>query len=219
MKRKRKNKKPDRRKIITAVIFFLIGCCFFIYPFALEAYQDYRQEKMLNEWRKGLLLVENIPLEKTADEIADETGGYTSEEITSQDSDMEIVGILKIDGIELMQPIIRGAADSNLNYSVTTLEPTGVPGEIGNFTVVGHNSRTFGRHFNRLQEVKEGDIVTVILADKSLSFTVDSIQVIEPEDMWILDGDGINSRITLITCYYGEDGTTKRLAVKGIHKE
>lgn len=199
----------NNKKFIISAVLFIAGICLIAFPFLKESYQDYKQQKIMNEWRQGLLQVEDLA-EGTDSAVK-------KEEQEAAEGERQVAGILEIDSIDLMQPVLKGSTKSNLNYSVSTLEPTGVPGEIGNFVITGHNSRTFGRHFNRLHEVKEGDIVKIILQNQTISYEIDSIQVIEAEDIWIAESDEENSRITLITCYYAEDGTTKRLAVQG-HK-
>lgn len=197
--------RKNNGKYVLAAVFLLLGAGFLAFPFVREAYQNQKQQEMLNQWWTGLLQLE-VPVGEASAALEAEAA-----------EEREVVGILEIAAIDLSQPILKGATKANLSYSLATLEPTDVPGEIGNFVVTGHNSRTYGRHFNRLHEVKTGDIVEVVLRDRTVSFVVDSIQVIEDKDIWIADSDKETSRITLITCYYAEDRTTKRLAVQG-HK-
>lgn len=123
-------------------------------------------------------------------------------------------GVLSIEAIDLVMPILTGATRQNLHLSIASIEGTAKAGQPGNYGIAGHRSRTRGRNFNRLGEVREGDVLQVETADGSYHYAVDEILLVLPEDTWVLAGDGASRRITLVTCDPMID-PTHRLIVKG----
>lgn len=197
------------KKIYLGIGCILLGICVILVPFVKESGEDQRQQKILTQWRQETSRIEN----------REETYGIegNAENGTGIGENLEdVVGILRIPAIELENPVLKGATRQNLNLSVATVEPTGTPGEDGNFSIAGHNSRTYGRHFNRLAELKNGDELFVDTRAGNYAYMVTDVYVVEEEDVWVL-GDTIEgAEITLITCHYPKEGKTQRLIVKGI---
>jgi len=125
-----------------------------------------------------------------------------------------IEGILKIEKIDLELPILSGATKSNLEISVSSINNTGKPGEIGNYSIAGHRSHTYGRHFNRLGEIEKGDIIEVVTGDAAYTYKVYDIFTVDPGEIWVLRPDGNHKEITLITCE-PMINPTRRLIVRG----
>lgn len=197
------------KKIYLGIGCILFGICVMRVPFIKESGEDQKQQKMLTQWQQEMS--QTASGEDTSG-IESNTGKGTD---TGKDLE-EVVGILRIPAIELESPVLKGATEQNLNLSAATVEPTAAPGADGNFAVAGHNSRTYGRHFNRLAELKNGDELFVDTRTGHYAYTVTDIYVVEAEDVWVL-GDTIDGgEITLITCHYPEEGKTQRLIVKGI---
>ena len=73
----------------------------------------------------------------------------------------EVDGILKIDSINLELPIFSEMTDSNLKISCTRVPASPPPGRGVNYCIMGHRMSTYGKIFNRLNEVKIKDIITV----------------------------------------------------------
>lgn len=191
-----------------------IGCILFgigvmLVPFVKESGEDQRRQKILTQWRQEMGQIKNGK-ETPRIESNTEKGTDTGENLE------EVVGILSIPAIEFESPVLKGATRQNLNLSIATVEPTAEPGADGNFAIAGHNSRTYGRHFNRLSELKSGDELLVETREGNYTYTVTDVYVVEAEDVWVL-GDTIHgAEITLITCHYPKEGRTQRLIVKGI---
>lgn len=194
-----------KKKYIGAACI-LVGIVLAAFPFLKETYADYRQQEILEEWKQGVAAIET-----DREEIKKETP-VPKEYGESED----VVGILKIPSIALEQPVLKGAAEQNLNLSLATIEPTGKPGAEGNIAIAGHNSRTYGRHFNRLAEVSPGDEIILEAGGVRCTYQVTDRFVVEAEDVWVLEDTLEGAEITLVTCYYPENGKTQRLIVKGL---
>ncbi len=123
-------------------------------------------------------------------------------------------GILGIEGIDLELPVIKGVTNSNLRISVASFTNGGAPGGWGNYSIAGHRNRQYGRNFNRLNEVEEGDIVTMTTKTDRYEYTVVEKLFVDPDAVWVLDGEPDVKEITLITCH-PMGNPTGRLIIKG----
>lgn len=125
----------------------------------------------------------------------------------------EIIGILKIPKLNLKVAIGEGSANESMRYTVGHFTDTAKPGAQGNFAVIGHRSYRYGQFFNRLDELKKGDLLEVKSGKHTYTYKVTESLVVEPEDTWILD-DTADATITLVTCTPVRIAT-HRLVIKG----
>ena len=123
-------------------------------------------------------------------------------------------GILLIDKINLKIPILTNATQANMKVSVASITNTGRPGAVGNYAIAGHRNLTYGKNFNRLDEVDIGDLITVDTGTKQYVYKVGEKLYVLPEEVWVLNGNGKDREITLITCHPMEN-PTHRIAIKG----
>ena len=124
-------------------------------------------------------------------------------------------GILTIDKIKLRLPILTGATKENLDLSPSSIEHTGTPGETGNYCIAGHRSHTYGRNFNRLNELESGDVIGMQAGGQSYRYVITGKFLVKPEETWVLyKTSGRDKEITLITCE-PMINPTHRLIVKG----
>ena len=114
---------------------------------------------------------------------------------------VQAIGQIKIPVINLNMPIAEGATKYNLRVAISRYSNGAGLGQPGQCVLFGHRMYTYGRHFNRLDEVKAGD--QIILEDKVNRYTyeVDLIETILPEDLiFHLNDQFEESRILLVTC-------------------
>lgn len=111
------------------------------------------------------------------------------------------IGVLMIPKIDVKMIIMNGTDDATLSVAVGRLTETDYFDEVGNCVLAGHRSYTFGKYLNRLNELKEGDKITVYLKDKILNYTVYKSHIIEPTDFSILEGNGTDKILTVFTCH------------------
>ena len=89
-----------------------------------------------------------------------------------------------------------------------------IGGEGNNPILTGHRGLPQAELFTRLDEIKKGNIIYIHVLNKHLSYEVDTIKVIKPEDVGTLRAVKGKDMITLITCTpYGIN--THRLIVQG----
>lgn len=229
------------KKMYLGIGSIIFGIGVMLVPFVKEAGEDQRQQKIMMQWwqemrqseggEETLKIESNVEndvesnaesnigniAESNVGSNAENDAGTNAEKATGIGENLDdVVGILRIPAIGLENPVLKGSTKQNLNLSVATVEPTGTPGVDGNFVIAGHNSRTYGRHFNRLAELKNGDELFVDTEGGNYAYMVTDVYVVEAEDVWVLDDTIDGAEITLITCYYPKEGKPQRLVVKGI---
>lgn len=86
-------------------------------------------------------------------------------------------------------------------------EGTAMPGGLGNFALAGHRV-TYGKPFNRIEELQTGDPLVVWTADTWYVYRVTSTQVVLPRDVQVIapvpNEPGVEPTeryITLTTCH------------------
>ena len=127
-----------------------------------------------------------------------------------------VEAILEIESIDLIMPVIEETTPEYLDVSVCSLLGTSKPWEAGNYAIAGHRSLTYGRHFNRLNELMYGEIITVRdLNDNLYVYEIYSIEIVHQSDVSVLKNQEFDE-ITLITCDpIGETNPEYRIVVKG----
>lgn len=197
-----------------SIVLIIVGISLILYPTLNRAYYDYKQDQVLKEWQESM---ENIDSTEENDDIEEsisiEGDSVTIKNDKNEDNKLDKY-ILKIDKIDLYLPILNGATDKNLDISLARMNHTAEPGEIGNFAIAGHRSYTYGRHFNRLNEIKAGDKIDVVVPEGEFKYEVIETLVVEPDELWVLKGNGKDKLITLVTCTPIRKGT-HRLIVRG----
>ncbi len=131
-------------------------------------------------------------------------------------SDLGMMGYIEIPSIRVSLPIYHYTTDSVLQSSVGHVSWSSLPtgGESTHCLLSGHRGLPSAKLFTNLDRLGEGDIFTLYILDSVLTYQVDKISVIEPNDtskLKIIDGGDF---CTLITCTpYGIN--SHRLLVRG----
>jgi sortase A len=106
------------------------------------------------------------------------------------------LAILSIPKIGLEVPVLAGTDDLTLNRAVGLIEGTPRPGEVGNAGIAGHRDG----FFRGLKDVAVGDTIEVRSLSARHSYVVESIRIVQPEDVFVL-GPTPSPVLTLVTCY------------------
>ena len=185
-------------------------CIIIIVAISLKIITDYKQKKIVDNYRDYISNMQNEDKSFNENKKAFET--YTSQEQSSN-----IIGILSIPKLDLNVGIGEGVDNETLKYSVGHFSDTAMPGQKGNFCVIGHRSYTYGEFFNRLDEIEENDEIIVEYNGKEFKYKVTEIKVVKPEEVSVLN-QSEEEEITLITCTPIRVGS-HRLIIKGIREQ
>jgi len=205
---------------LKSILLIVIGILIASYPIVKNIYTGYMQRQILKDWeeeRRAQQLNSHVK-EGSAETSEDAINSYLFlDEAFSQINDTETLGhtegddkenksfvtlgVIKIDKIDLNLPVMDGATPEILKIGAGKLTGTANIGEIGNTAISAHRSHAYGRNFNRLNEVEEGDIVVISTFDADYTYEVFNIQVVEPDDVSLLKKSKTDSILTLITCH------------------
>ncbi|GIQ67189.1 class D sortase [Xylanibacillus composti] len=213
-----------RTKILSGVLV-AAGILLLAYPHLSAWYYDRQQQQLVNRWQEAFATVqlpvqseaEQHPAADYAEDLLEEgesnDAPYPERKAVQLGLDME--GMLYIDKIDLELPILTGATEQNLKTTAASIADTGKPGEVGNYAIAGHRNHAYGRNFNRLDELAEGDAIEVDTGNQVFRYEVTEKLYVEPHEVWVLEPEGTKQEITLVTCHPIDTGT-HRLIVKGI---
>lgn len=123
-----------------------------------------------------------------------------------------VIGRIIIEKIKVNIPIVEGASSESLKIGAGHIEGTSNIGEIGNAAIAAHRSHTFGRFFNRLDEIEIGDEILIETKKDKYIYKVYVTKIVEPTDVSVLNRSKTERVLTLVTCdpVYG---ATHRLIV------
>jgi sortase A len=106
------------------------------------------------------------------------------------------VGRIEIPRLGVSAVVRAGSDARTLRLAVGHIPGTALPGESGNVGLAAHRD-TF---FRRLGDIRDGDEVRVVTVDGTFTYRVQSTQVVNPTDVWVLDPTDAPA-LTLVTCY------------------
>lgn len=127
-----------------------------------------------------------------------------------------IMGYIKIPKCNIELPIYHGTSKEILQVGVGHLEGTSLPvgGKGTHCAVSGHTGLPSSKMFNNITELKEGDLFMIKTLGKTLTYKVDNIKVVLPNDAKSITRVPGKDYCTLITCTpYGVN--SHRLLVRG----
>ncbi|MDY6948244.1 MAG: class D sortase [Pseudomonadota bacterium] len=104
--------------------------------------------------------------------------------------------VLRIGSIDLEVPVYAGVTESNLNRGAAWIDGTAPLGQHGNAGLAAHRDG----YFRALRHINIGDRIEVQTLQRTTSYVVDQILIVEPKDVQVLAPDDQN-RLTLVTCY------------------
>jgi sortase A len=107
-----------------------------------------------------------------------------------------VLAVLRIPGIELELPVIYGTDEQVLRRGAGVIEGTALPGSNGNVAIAAHRDT----HFRALKDLALGDQIELEMPDRTQTYVVTELSVVEPTDVQVLAETGAPV-LTLVTCY------------------
>jgi len=197
------NKKRSN-PITSAVLWLtlLIGIGLIAYPRIDSKIQQNKQDALLAHWSEEFRVRTSLPSPLVSDGSG-QAAVPTNIKLPQWKNveGFQLLGSLQIDSIDLNEPIIRGADVASLKEGAGSVVEDRLPGQAGNFVLAGHRSWTFGRHFNRLDELKLGDDIEINSTAGSYHYVVTDKLLVLPNDLSVLNNHDGETELTLITCH------------------
>ncbi len=246
-KQKNKKKKSHRVSNLILVLILLVGLAVVAYPSFSEYWNSMHQsraimgyaervaeltneeyEVILNaavDYNRRLLDLPNRWLVEHDDDLADDYESQLNVDGTGN------MGFITIPKISVNLPIYHGTSDAVLQTSIGHITGTSLPvgsahtsedfpePDFASHCVLsGHRGLPSARLFSDLDAMEIGDLFYLTILDQTLTYEVDKITVIEPEDLTEMEIFPGQDLCTLMTCTpYGIN--THRLLVRGTRIE
>ena len=226
----RKKRKSDFTINLTLVGILILGICFLGYPTFADWWNSFHQTRAVASYMSA---VANLDQEEY-DRIIEAAEAYNREITesgivwTMTDEEMEtyfqllsisdngIMGYIDIPKISITLPIYHGTDEAVLQIAIGHLAGTSLPvgGEGSHCVVSGHRGLPSAKLFTDIDKLVEGDTFTLSVMNRTLTYEVDQIRVVEPTDLSDLVIEDGQDYCTLVTCTpYGIN--THRLLVRG----
>lgn len=229
-----KKKKNGINSSIWLVAIFLIGLCVLLYPTVSDFWNEKRQTKAIMNYDD--LLVDLTPEDfseyfSQAEEynrklklISLPFLGYSkldNEYSSTLDVNGDgMMGYITIEKIKIQLPIYHGTSDKVLNSAVGHVEGSNLPigGESTHSVLSAHRGLPSAKLFTHLDQLEAGDIFTITILDRTITYQVDQVRVVLPDNINELNVVNGEDYCTLVTCSpYGIN--THRLLVRGTRIE
>ena len=224
--------KKDRSTIALVCLFF-VGLSVLLYPMISNAWNSKVQTKVINHYENTLKQMEK----KDYSTYFSQAEAYNQqlcqisfplmnyEQIPGYADTLNIdgngvIGYLSIDAIRAEMPIYHGTSPGVLNIAAGHLEGTSLPiGGPGTHAVLSaHRGLPSAKLFTDLDQLQIGDRFSITVLDRVLTYQVDQILIVEPDQVEALAIEDGKDYCTLVTCTpYGIN--THRLLVRGARTE
>ncbi|MGN8842286.1 class D sortase [Niallia sp. HCP3S3_B10] len=109
----------------------------------------------------------------------------------------DAVGLLEIDKIDGILPIVEGTDPDDLDKGVGHYKGSFYPNENGQIVLSGHRDTVF----RRAGELEIGDELKIVLPYGEFSYQITSTKIVEADDRSIITLDDSKEELILTTCY------------------
>lgn len=223
-------KKVHKYSIWLLVIPFILGMCLMLYPTVSNYWNSFHSSMAIDNYADKVAVMNHSDYEqlfKAAydynQSLALQSKGYYLTDTQKADYEVKlninndgIMGVIEIPGIHVELPIYHGSSEQVLQVAAGHLDWTSLPvgGESSHCVLSGHSGLPSAKLFTDLDKLALGDIFMLHVLNKTLTYEVDQILIVNPQDtsaLQIVEGEDY---CTLVTCTpYGIN--THRLLVRG----
>ena len=221
--------KNNLTTVILAVVF-LGGLCLLLYPSLADYWNSFHQSQAISSYAETVAAIDNDEYERIWNDAVNYNKnlarrgfklGLSPEEAKVYDKTLDvtgtgIMGYIEIPEIRCNLPIYHGTDESVLQIAIGHLPGTSLPvGGIGTHCVLsGHRGLPSAKLFTNIDQLVEGDLFVIRTMDETLTYEVDQIRIVLPDEVEDLKPDPNEDYCTLVTCTpYGVN--SHRLLVRG----
>ena len=221
-----------RKHLSTIVLLFilLIGLSLLLYPSVSNYWNSLHQTRAIATYAEEVANLNQdqydeiwAAAESYNASLTDRVNAYQLSDAQKEEyqqllnvSGLGVMGYIEIPSIDCSLPIYHGTEESVLQIAVGHLEWSSLPvgGESTHCVLSGHRGLPSARLFTNLDKLREGDTFLLRVLDETLTYEVDQILIVEPQDTAALEIVEGQDYCTLVTCTpYGIN--THRLLVRG----
>ena len=219
----------NSKSTLLLILMFIIGLCILLYPLISNWWNAKVQTQMIENYESVLQTIDGEDYSQYF-EAADafnqklldmssplsHTKQLTEYEEILKVPNTDVMGYIAIDKLQLELPIYHGTSDEVLTAGVGHLKGSSVPvgGPGTHCALSAHRGLPSSKLFSDLDKLELGDLFTITVLDRLMTYQVEDIQIVLPKEVEHLKIDKDKDYVTLITCTpYGIN--THRLLVRG----
>ena len=224
--------KKKKRNWITPflILILLVGLSLLLYPTVSDYWNSFHQSRAIASYAEDVAKLDTVQYDdlwkaakKYNEALAKGDINYVLKDEQKEKyesllnvSGTGVMGYIEIPSINCSLPIYHGTDEAALQIAAGHLEWTSLPtgGESTHCVLSGHRGLPSAKLFTDLDRLVEGDIFVLRVLDEVLTYEVDQILIVEPEETEDLQIEKGKDYCTLVTCTpYGIN--THRLLVRG----
>ena len=227
-------KKSGNASTILLVAIFFVGLCVLLYPTVSDFWNEKRQSQAIINYDD--LIVDLTPEDYS--EYFSKADSYNKKirnmsfpflnhkNIANEYYDTldingdGMMGYITIEKIKVQLPVYHGTSDKVLNSAVGHVEGSSLPvgGKSTHAVLSAHRGLPSAKLFTNLDKLQIGDIFTIRILDRTITYQVDQILIVLPQETDNLNIVPGEDYCTLVTCTpYGIN--THRMLVRGTRIE
>lgn len=215
---------------ILICVIGLVGAGLLAYPSVADWWNSFHQSRAVAAYAQAVSEMD----EETYDRLLGEAEAYnrklaetgilwtmSKKQMKEYDAllninDTGIMGYIDIPKINIQLPIYHGTDEAVLQIAIGHIAGSSLPigGKNTHCIVSGHRGLPSAKLFTDIDKMSEGDVFTMTVLDRTVTYEVDQVRIVEPtnlSDLQIVEG---KDYCTLVTCTpYGIN--THRLLVRG----
>ena len=220
----------NHRSTILPILILLIGLSLMLYPSFADWWNSFHSSRAIASYVEQVANIDDAQYEELWDAAWDYNQSllHRPNDFILSDEQQEIykslldiggngiMGYIEIPVIDVMLPIYHGTKESVLQIAVGHLDWTSLPvGGAGSHCVLsGHRGLPSARLFTDLDKLKVGDVFMLHVLNEILTYEIDQILIVEPQDTDPLLIEPGKDLCTMITCTpYGIN--SHRMLVRG----
>lgn len=218
-------------KTVTIILLslFFVSLCVLLYPSISQYWNSKVQSKAVSNYNDSLIEMNEQDYSRYLTDAKDYNRRLASlnyplleaKSIKGYESALNIqgngiMGYISIDKIGVELPMYHGISDSVLSVAVGHIEGSSLPigGESTHSALSAHRGLPNAKLFTNLDKLEIGDTFTLNILGDTLTYQVDQIKTVKPNEVNDLQIEEGKDFCTLVTCTpYGIN--THRLLVRG----
>lgn len=227
-----KNESAKKSKIVFILLFvvLLAGLSLLLYPVVSDYCNSLHQSRVIAAYMEAVTELDDTAYERWRKEAKAYNASLINKQNRFQPAEEEkaayeklldisgrgIIGYVEVPDINVTLPIYHGTDDEILQVAIGHIEGSSLPtgGPSTHCVISGHRGLPSAKLFTDLDQLVQGDIFVLRVLDETLTYEVDQIHIVEPDDISLLGIEEGQDLCTLITCTpYGVN--SHRLLVRG----
>lgn len=212
------------------VVILLVGVAILLYPSVSDYWNYFHQSRAIAGYSDTVSRLNEAEYERLWQSAVDYNRAMAGKSIPYTFSEADwaayeaqldvagngIMGYIEIPKIEVSLPIYHGTEESVLQIAVGHIESSSLPvgGQSSHCVLSGHRGLPSAKLFTDLDQLSEGDYFQLKILNEVLTYEVDQIRIVLPQEVGELGITQGQDYCTLVTCTpYGIN--SHRMLVRG----